>query len=78
VTIATTLRDLEQIAEPLARLEAIEKAGVELESMGADLRRLKGQAIRDLRGDGETRRTWAEVGDLLGVSAQRAEQLSRL
>lgn len=72
------LRDLEKIAEPLARLEAIDKAGAELEHAGAELRRLKGRAIRQLRGEGESRRTWAEVGELIGVSAQRAEQLSRL
>lgn len=73
-----TVDQLLAIGEPLARIRAIDEAAEALEDAGAELRRMKGQAIRDLRGEGKDRRTWEAIGKLLGVSAQRAEQLSRV
>lgn len=74
----STIDELLAIGEPLARIRAIDETIETLAGTTSRLRKLKAQAIRDLRENGEDRRrTWAEVGALLGVSEQRAEQLSR-
>lgn len=75
----STFDELLAIGEPLDRIRAIDEAIETIAGTTSRLRKLKAQAIRDLRENGEDRRrTWAEVGALLGVSEQRAEQLSRL
>lgn len=42
-----------------------------------EVRAHRAKAISDLRRPGPSRKTWAEIGALLGVSAQRAEQMSK-
>lgn len=64
------------VADPASRLRLLAEIHAETMALGRELRARKREAILELRSYPD-RKTWEEIGDLLGVSQQRAEQLSR-
>ena len=64
------------VADPSRRLRLLAEIHAETMALGLTLRARKRDAILELRSFPD-RKTWEEIGELLGVSAQRAEQLSR-
>jgi DNA-directed RNA polymerase sigma subunit (sigma70/sigma32) len=73
VGAAVTL--LARVRDPRERLAAIERVRAELSSHAERLDHLRGEAILELRSL-DTPATFAEIGELLNVSAQRAYQLA--
>lgn len=69
-------RELTRIKDPERRLLAAHELAEALPALGGTVRALRADAIRTYRRT-DDRRTWASIGDLLGVSHQRAEQMSR-
>lgn len=70
------LEDVVHVDDPVERLRKIRELELGTSSLGEELRAYKREAILELRRL-DPPRTWPEIGELLGVSAQRAEQLSR-
>lgn len=70
------LRDVERLSDPTERLRVLAGLREMVGDADRDLRRLLREVIVELRGR-EPRATWPEIGEILGVSAQRAEQLSK-
>lgn len=70
------LVDVVHVQDPAARLRKIRELRDAVSSLDAELRAATRDAILELRSF-EPPKTWPEIGELLGVSAQRAEQLSR-
>ena len=68
LTAAVTEKD------PVSRLRLLEAIQAETAGLSESLRSARRDAIQELR---SADATWREIGDILGVSAQRAEQLSR-
>lgn len=69
-------RELTKITDPAKRAVAAHELAEALSSTRATVSAIRGGAIRDLRRDGGSR-TWDAIGELLGVTRQRAEQLAR-
>lgn len=67
---------LELISDPLDRLRALRLYREWLSGLDNQLGDLARSTITEAR-SAEPRPTWAQLGELLGVSGQRAEQLSR-
>lgn len=70
------IRDVEKLSEPIEQLRIL--AG--LRGMVGDTDRTLRTLLRDVIGelrDKEPRATWTEIGEILSVSPQRAEQLSK-
>lgn len=61
----------ENVEELLRRLAAISAETMEI---GLELRAAKREAILELRARGKT---WAEIGAILGTTAQRAHEIAR-
>lgn len=70
------LEDVVHVDDPVERLRKIRELEDGAATLGADLRAYKREAILELRRL-DPPKTWPEIGELLGVTAQRAEQLSR-
>ncbi|MFB8393685.1 hypothetical protein [Streptomyces yangpuensis] len=68
--IASLLAALNQIEEPVERYEAIRHAEAHLT---AEFKRGRASIATALHQE----RSWAQVGELLGVTGSRAEQISR-
>lgn len=66
-------------ADPLQRVQAIDRLIGDLSADADGLRRARAKTIRQLRrGDADGRPlTWRQIGEMLGVSAQRAEQIAK-
>lgn len=64
------------LAEPALRLRRLAEIHAETMALGLELRARKREAILELRSHPD-RKTWVEIGEILGVSQQRAEQLSK-
>lgn len=64
-----------QVHDPEERLRRLAVVGEGVDDLEARIRRLKRSAILELRRDGWH---WHRIGAVLGVSAQRAEQLSKV
>ena len=71
--ISPFIEALAEIADPAARIRAVDSAHAGTQAAVEDLRSVKAAAIRELRAT----TTWREIGEILGVSKQRAEQLSK-
>lgn len=67
---------LEQIADPLERLRALARFRRAVADLDEHLVGIARETITAARAH-DPRPTWAEIGACLGVSAQRAEQLSK-
>lgn len=70
------LVDVVRVHDPADRLRKIRELRSGVSKLDAELRGATRDAILELRHLAPPM-TWAEIGDLLGVSHQRAEQLSR-
>ena len=66
---------LARVRDPRERISAIERVRVELARHSASLDHLRGETILELRALDKPA-TWAEIGELLNVSHQRAYQLA--
>lgn len=66
---------LARVADPCERIAAIQAVRAELERYDARFDELTREAILELRA-ADPPKTWAEIGDMLGVSPQRAYQLA--
>lgn len=62
------------LADPLDRLSLLGEVRTELDEAAAGVKKLTREAILELRSAGWT---YARIGEVLGVSAQRVEQLAR-
>lgn len=65
-----------RLVSPVDRLRRLADARAALKVTAAKLDEATHQAIVDCRAD-EPAVTWPEIGGILGVSAQRAQQLAR-
>ena len=72
----TLLDDVSRVLDPAERLRRVRVIQDEVSGLDRALRSVKRETILELRAL-DPRPTWAEIGELLGVSQQRAEQLSR-
>jgi len=70
------LIDVRHVSDPAARLVRFRELRDGIDRLEVDLRDDVRRAILDLRAETPAR-TWEAIGRLLGVSAQRAQQLSR-
>lgn len=69
---------LDTITDPADRFWACENAAREADQRGR-LAHVRRDAVRALRGTGRPPlRTWAEVGDLIGTTGTRAQQIAAL
>lgn len=66
---------LRRVSDPRARIVAIRTVSAELDRQTDGLAELLRESILELRADTPPA-TWAEIGDLLGVTPQRAFQLA--
>ena len=66
----TLIAAVREISDDVDRYQAVKELEVRL---GASLREIKAEAARNLY-EG---RSWSQVGELLGVTGSRAEQISR-
>jgi len=71
--IDVLLADLARITDHADRLRRIATARVELDRLDVEYGRIRDAAIRDARTDG--RLTWREIGEIFGVSLQRAHEI---
>ena len=72
--MSTRLAEAVTEADPVTRLRLLAVIHQETCEMSDALRIAKRDTIRELRTTGMT---WQRIGDALGVSKQRAEQLAR-
>ena len=72
--MSTRLAEAVTEADPVTRLRLLAVIHQETCEMSDALRIAKRDTIRELRATGMT---WQRIGDALGVSKQRAEQLAR-
>lgn len=79
-TTTKTIEELLDLArtteDPRTRLEFLAELTERTDEVRSEIRTIRRDLVRELRRDGEGFQ-WSEIGILLGVSAQRAEQLSR-
>ncbi len=75
--LVRALRWVHETPDPTDRLARLALVRVELETASAETRALIRSTIVDLRA-AEPPPTWAEIGAVLGVTAQRAEQLAHV
>lgn len=64
------------VADPRERLRRLATAEAGIDELADHLRRAKRAALLEIRAT-DPRATWADLGEILGVTGQRAEQLSR-
>lgn len=74
--MATLLEAVVHVPDPRARLSKCRILEDGISDLGDRLRAIKREAIIELRAE-DPRPTFEQIGEILGVSAQRAEQLSR-
>jgi len=74
---ALVARELSRIKNPERRARAAHELAESWPGIGGTIRVVRADAIRALKKDGDGR-TWEAIGTLLGVTKQRAEQLSRV
>lgn len=74
--VGAVLDALRRVADPRERIGAIRSVRAELHRYDARFDSLLRDAILELRAL-DAPATWAEIGDLLGVSQQRAYQLAQ-
>ena len=67
---------LARVRDPRERLSAIEAVRNELDRHAGQLDDLRGETILELRSL-DTPATWAEIGEILNLSQQRAYQLAQ-
>ena len=67
---ASLVTALRQISDPVERYQAAKEWEVEADH---DLKEVKAEVAKELK----LRRSWKRVGELLGVTGSRAEQISR-
>lgn len=72
VTLEDRLEAALRIEDPRRRFVELKALGAESSALTVRIARARGDVVRGLRAGGLT---WAEVGDRLGVSPARAEQL---
>lgn len=72
VTLEDRLEDVLRISDPRERFLELKALGDEAVELATRIRRARGSVVRELRDRGLT---WAQVGDRLGISGSRAEQL---
>lgn len=72
VTLEDRLEAALRIEDPRRRFSELKALGTEASALTVRIARARGAVVRELRDDGLT---WAEIGDRLGVSRARAEQL---
>lgn len=70
------IRDVEDLSTPLEQLRILSGLRAMVGDADRTLRTLLRDVIGELR-DQEPRMTWQEIGSILDVSPQRAEQLSK-
>lgn len=63
-----------ELIDPIERLRALHELAADAEELPRGIREARADAVLELRAQGKT---WRAIGDLLGVSTQRAEQLAR-
>lgn len=68
--------DLARIDDPLERLAALARAREDVDAIETRYVAARRRAILEAR-ELDSRPTWREIGEIFGVSAQRAEMMSR-
>lgn len=68
-------RILDEIADPLARYRALTVAGGKAAAVVLRIAEARGAAVRQMHDDG---RSYGEIGELIGLTRQRAYQLAML
>ena len=76
-TLEVVLSAVANLDDPADRLRALARLRTEVDELDEQIRTVLRDTISEAR-SGESKRTWSEIGDLLGVSGSRAEQLSRI
>jgi hypothetical protein len=71
-TLEARLEEVLQIPDLVSRDVALKILGDDVEELRAQVRRERSRVARALKDEG---RSWREVGELLGISAARAESL---
>lgn len=71
--IETAASALTDIVDPVERYHAARKLRVQVDEVSRIIKAVQQRAVIELHTD----RPWREVGELLGVSGSRAEQISR-
>jgi len=71
--IETVTEQVAAISDPIERYETARRVREELGHGDRQLMLIQQEVASGLKSD----RTWAEVGDLLGVTGSRAEQIAR-
>lgn len=74
--LGVTAHALGQIADPIMRAKAIRAVADEVDASSERLRRMLAAALNEAR-SAEPRPSWREIGEALGITGQRAEQLAR-
>lgn len=69
------LDDAVALDDPIARYKALDDLVEPVAELPTRLRLERGRAVRELRAR-DPRPTWAELGELLGVSGERLRQLA--
>lgn len=74
--IRMQVQELRKISDPIARLRALRELRVSADELDEAIAEDLARTLRHARAL-PSKPTWVELGEVLGVSPQRAEQISR-
>lgn len=72
-SIEAAIEDIAAVADPVERFSAGRKLRSELNDGDRRVMRIQQSAVEELKQG----RTWAQVGEILGVTGSRAEQIAK-